>query len=221
VVHHPKEMKSSSNNIKHEASSDEDDDLPLVSRHVAKVQTSASRLPTTANGALTKEEDEYNSDDDMPLVRHAAVTNGAPKDKRKGKEKVSGAAKSNPVKMKTKAKAKEGVKAKVKPSLRKSTSPAQKGSAKAKPRASTKQKTNKKDQKTEGVDGPVRKFELPGQRRETPGKAEPLRMFYESMYKERIDLRKPSELAETWMLHHGLLDAKLAAKVYSARIRSR
>jgi hypothetical protein len=216
------DVKPSSMTIKNEASSDEDDDLPLVSRQVAKVQTSASRLPKTANGAVNSVYDEYNSDDDMPLVHHAAVANGPLKDKRKLEEKSSRSAKPNQVNKKAKSKSKEEAKAqKVKPPLRKSADPAQKVSTRAKPRASTKSRTSKKNQSAEGVEGPVRKFELPGQRRETPGKSEPLRLFYETMYKERIDLGKPSELAETWMLHHGLLDPKLAAKVHSARIRTR
>jgi len=61
---------------------------------------------------------------------------------------------------------------------------------------------------------PVRKFELIGQRRETPGKNEPMRLFYESMYHEKRQKGLRSDLAEGWMLTHGLLEPKTAEEVY-------
>ncbi|CAI5468809.1 unnamed protein product [Closterium sp. Yama58-4] len=52
-------------------------------------------------------------------------------------------------------------------------------------------------------------FDLPGQLREPPEENEPLRIFYESLYNQRPD----SEMAQIWMMEHGLLDEDEARRV--------
>lgn len=62
-------------------------------------------------------------------------------------------------------------------------------------------------------DAPTRKFEKLGQRRETPPENDPTRLFYQSMYREKVALGKKSLTAESWMLRNGLLDDSEAKKV--------
>ncbi|GBG82930.1 hypothetical protein CBR_g36457 [Chara braunii] len=73
----------------------------------------------------------------------------------------------------------------------------------------------KKQVKKKGKEEPDKKekekkvFDLPGQRYEAPEERDPLRIFYETLYQQRPD----SEMAEVWMMEHGLLsqeDAKVA-----------
>ncbi|CAI5525360.1 unnamed protein product [Closterium sp. Naga37s-1] len=52
-------------------------------------------------------------------------------------------------------------------------------------------------------------FDLPGQLREAPEENEPLRIFYESLYNQLPD----SEMAQIWMMEHGLLDEDEARRV--------
>lgn len=78
-----------------------------------------------------------------------------------------------------------------------------------KPRAKSSAKRVKKDDEEK----PTRKFEKPGQKRETPPANDPARLFYESMYNEKMRLGKRSEMAESWMLKHGLLDDVMTNKV--------
>lgn len=59
----------------------------------------------------------------------------------------------------------------------------------------------------------ARKFERAGQRRETPPDNDPSRLFYESMYNEKLKLGKTSSLAEQWMLRHGLLEEDVAREI--------
>lgn len=54
-----------------------------------------------------------------------------------------------------------------------------------------------------------KKFDLPGQIRESPEENEPLRVFYESLYNQRPE----SDMAQIWMMEHGLLDEDEARKV--------
>lgn len=78
-----------------------------------------------------------------------------------------------------------------------------------KPRA----KSGTKRVKKEDDEKPTRKFEKPGQKRETPPENDPARLFYESMYAEKMKRGKRSEMAEGWMLKHGLLDDDVANKI--------
>lgn len=57
------------------------------------------------------------------------------------------------------------------------------------------------------------KFEKPGQRRETPPANDPLRLFYHSMYREKVEKGVRSALAEDWMLKHGLLEEDEARRI--------
>ncbi|GJP61006.1 hypothetical protein CLOP_g9510 [Closterium sp. NIES-67] len=52
-------------------------------------------------------------------------------------------------------------------------------------------------------------FDLPGQLREAPEENEPLRIFYESLYNQIPE----SEMAQIWMMEHGLLDEDEARRV--------
>jgi hypothetical protein len=164
---------------------------------------------------MESEDDDVKSEDDLPLSRMVS-SNGASKVMRKQTQ-----AKVRPKTKDAKTEAKIGKEASA--SKRNTKANASAKIAKKPRKAVSEQKAKsrgKKSQKKNEGNPPARKFELPGQRREVPGKSEPLRLFYETMYKERIDLGKPSELAETWMLHHGLLEPKMAARVCAARVRS-
>ncbi|GJQ14447.1 hypothetical protein GpartN1_g6238.t1 [Galdieria partita] len=59
-----------------------------------------------------------------------------------------------------------------------------------------------------------KRFSNLGQRRETPPKGDPLRLFYESMYEEKKRKKEEATLAETWLLIHGLLEEDQAKSVF-------
>ncbi len=57
---------------------------------------------------------------------------------------------------------------------------------------------------------PKKEYDRPGQKKDPPDKLDSLRLFYESLYREK-GLR--SRMAMKWMLEHGLLPAELARKL--------
>lgn len=76
----------------------------------------------------------------------------------------------------------------------------------------TKKKKNKeqddvKDKKHRKV------YELPGQKHDPPEERDPLRIFYESLYEQR----PTSEIAEFWMMEHGLLSPEKAKKAFNKK----
>ncbi|GER44770.1 hypothetical protein STAS_21675 [Striga asiatica] len=58
-------------------------------------------------------------------------------------------------------------------------------------------------------------FDLPGQKRDTPEARDPLRIFYESLYKQVPD----SEMAAIWMMESGLLPKDVAKKVLDRKVK--
>ncbi|PON67807.1 hypothetical protein PanWU01x14_099750 [Parasponia andersonii] len=58
-------------------------------------------------------------------------------------------------------------------------------------------------------------YTLPGQRYDPPEEREPLRIFYESLSKQIPS----SEMAEFWMMEHGLLSPEGAKKAYERKQR--
>ncbi|XP_038885128.1 uncharacterized protein LOC120075630 isoform X1 [Benincasa hispida] len=58
-------------------------------------------------------------------------------------------------------------------------------------------------------------FNLPGQKYDPPEEREPLRIFYESLSKQI----PASEMAEFWMMEHGMLSPEKAKKAYDKKLR--
>ncbi|KAK6912741.1 hypothetical protein RJ641_022342 [Dillenia turbinata] len=58
-------------------------------------------------------------------------------------------------------------------------------------------------------------FTLPGQKYDVPEEREPLRIFYESLSKQI----PTSEMAEFWLMEHGLLSPERAKKAYEKKQR--
>ncbi|XP_022754593.1 uncharacterized protein LOC111302942 isoform X2 [Durio zibethinus] len=58
-------------------------------------------------------------------------------------------------------------------------------------------------------------YTLPGQKHDPPEEREPLRIFYESLLKQI----PTSEMAEFWMMEHGLLSLEKARKAYEKKQR--
>ncbi|KDP34149.1 hypothetical protein JCGZ_07720 [Jatropha curcas] len=58
-------------------------------------------------------------------------------------------------------------------------------------------------------------YSLPGQKYDPPEEREPLRIFYESLSKQIPS----SEMAEFWMMEHGLLSPERAKKAYEKKQR--
>jgi len=58
-------------------------------------------------------------------------------------------------------------------------------------------------------------YSLPGQKSDPPEEREPLRIFYESLSKQIPS----SEMAEFWMMEHGLLSPERAKKAYEKKQR--
>ncbi|BBN14205.1 hypothetical protein MPTK1_6g09770 [Marchantia polymorpha subsp. ruderalis] len=56
-------------------------------------------------------------------------------------------------------------------------------------------------------------FTLPGQKHEAPEERDSLRIFYESLHEQRPD----SEMAEFWMMEHGLLSPERAKKAFEKK----
>ncbi|XP_078440699.1 uncharacterized protein LOC144710733 [Wolffia australiana] len=53
-------------------------------------------------------------------------------------------------------------------------------------------------------------YDLPGQKHDPPEERDPLRIFYETLYKQLPS----SEMAQFWMMEYGLLPFELAQKIY-------
>ncbi|KAM7493315.1 hypothetical protein LguiB_027924 [Lonicera macranthoides] len=88
--------------------------------------------------------------------------------------------------------------------------------AKTEVKAKTTSSSSKSMTKTTSVKPREKKvFSLPGQKYEVPEEREPLRIFYESL-SEQIP---SSEMAEFWMMEHGLLSPERAKKAYEKKQR--
>ncbi|KAI4376958.1 hypothetical protein MLD38_014659 [Melastoma candidum] len=58
-------------------------------------------------------------------------------------------------------------------------------------------------------------YSLPGQKHDPPEEREPLRIFYESLFKQV----PTSEMAEFWMMEHGLLSPERAKRAFEKKQR--
>ncbi|KAI3460402.1 hypothetical protein Pfo_017065 [Paulownia fortunei] len=59
-------------------------------------------------------------------------------------------------------------------------------------------------------------FDLPGQKRDPPEERDPLRIFYETLYKQV----PASEMAAIWMMESGLLPKEEAKKVFDRKLKT-
>lgn len=75
----------------------------------------------------------------------------------------------------------------------------------------TKKKKNKGQD--DGKDKKRKVYELPGQKHDPPEERDPLRIFYETLYEQR----PTSEMAEFWMMDHGLLSPEKAKKAFNKK----
>lgn len=80
-------------------------------------------------------------------------------------------------------------------------------SSKNTPKKSSKDDTEKKEKKV---------YELPGQKHDPPDERDPLRIFYESLYQQN----PKSEMAQVWMMEHGLLAPDAAKKALERKKRN-
>ncbi|KAK3023790.1 hypothetical protein RJ639_043406 [Escallonia herrerae] len=71
----------------------------------------------------------------------------------------------------------------------------------------------------EGVRSGMKKekkvYDLPGQKRDAPDERDPLRIFYETLYKQMPN----SDMAAFWMMESGLLSKEVAKKVYEKKLK--
>ena len=85
----------------------------------------------------------------------------------------------------------------------------------SKKKSSTKKSSSKDKKKsktsTKTEKAPAKKFDLPGQKKETPEELDAIRMFYESAYQENPN----SEMAARWCLLHGLLPSAVATTLHT------
>ncbi|CAN8304684.1 unnamed protein product [Cochlearia groenlandica] len=86
-----------------------------------------------------------------------------------------------------------------------------------KPAVKKKEIEEKKTEKEEEVKKKREKkvYDLPGQKRDTPEERDPLRIFYESLYKQV----PTSEMAQIWLMESGLLSAEKAKKVLEKKLK--
>ncbi|KAK9742115.1 hypothetical protein RND81_03G149300 [Saponaria officinalis] len=85
---------------------------------------------------------------------------------------------------------------------------------------SIQQKHAKSEGKTIAPTTPVKKrekkvYSLPGQKHDPPEEREPVRIFYESLSKQL----PTSEMAEFWMMEHGMLSPEKARKALEKKLR--
>ncbi|KAL9230335.1 hypothetical protein vseg_005699 [Gypsophila vaccaria] len=78
----------------------------------------------------------------------------------------------------------------------------------------------KSEEKTMAPTTPVKKrerkvYSLPGQKHDPPEEREPLRIFYESLSKQI----PTSEMAEFWLMEHGMLSPEKARKALEKKLR--
>ncbi|XP_020550542.1 uncharacterized protein LOC105164743 [Sesamum indicum] len=74
---------------------------------------------------------------------------------------------------------------------------------------------SKADTKTVPKTREKKVYSLPGQKYDVPEEREPLRLFYESLSKQIPS----SEMAEFWLMEHGLLSLEKAKKAYEKKQR--
>ncbi|XP_039014602.1 uncharacterized protein LOC120144641 [Hibiscus syriacus] len=107
-------------------------------------------------------------------------------------------------KKKIESSSKQSVDSKQKTVVTKTEEKSKTSSSSSKTTASTKAKVREK-----------KVYTLPGQKHDPPEEREPLRIFYESL-SEQIPT---SEMAEFWMMEHGLLSPEKARKAYEKKQR--
>jgi hypothetical protein len=66
------------------------------------------------------------------------------------------------------------------------------------------------DEDADEDEGGADDYDMPGQTKATPEENEPLRIFYESLYRQK----PTSKMAEQYCLDHGLLPLERAQEVY-------
>lgn len=71
---------------------------------------------------------------------------------------------------------------------------------------SRKQPAKRKPRTKKEEEGVTAKYEKRGQRKETPPDNDSSRLFYQSMWREKHGKGRPSQVADCWMLRHGLLE---------------
>ncbi|CAL5359152.1 hypothetical protein CsSME_00049242 [Camellia sinensis var. sinensis] len=98
----------------------------------------------------------------------------------------------------------------------KSTTTVSKTEVKVKTASSSSKTTSSSSTKTTTVKTREKKvYSLPGQKYDVPEEREPLRIFYESLSKQIPS----SEMAEFWMMEHGMLSLERAKKAYEKKQR--
>lgn len=207
----PQLLYQDENGLEQEES--DEDDVPLSVRKVVAApvkQESTEQFSHRSNGHVKhelKEEDMETSDfdDDVPLAsirdivaKRAAMKAAAstPQKQVRSKVRKAPASRKTPVTKKPRTSAIKSEK------VTKTKKP---------PKSPVKRATKPKKEE----ESATRKFDIPGQRRETPPDTDPARLFYQSMYNEKMAKGKRSSIAEQWMLRHGLLDIKVAEKILS------
>ncbi|CAI0435699.1 unnamed protein product [Linum tenue] len=178
-------------------------------------------------------EDDERSLSSMVLARRKNPTNAGtvtpkprpkPAKVKKDDEDFDGAVKpkkgSSQVRSKAAAKLKKEEEDDEKPIARRSSAskPAKKESSvkkqkktevvKGKGSAGTQQNGTKKEKKV---------YSLPGQKRDPPEERDPLRIFYETLYKQIPN----SEMAQVWMMESGLLPKDKAQKVLDMKLKKK
>ncbi|KAL7166343.1 hypothetical protein ACSBR2_037089 [Camellia fascicularis] len=97
----------------------------------------------------------------------------------------------------------------------KSTTTVSKTEVKVKTASSLSKTTSSSSTKTTVKTREKKIYSLPGQKYDVPEEREPLRIFYESLSKQIPS----SEMAEFWMMEHGMLSLERAKKAYEKKQR--
>jgi len=171
--------------------SDSEEETKTKSKGKRTLKKKASLDESSESEQDFSSDDDYSSDDDVSLNKR----------KKSAGKKTPAKKASTPKTPKTAPKTKSSTKAKS-PATKSKSSTSTKSSTKAKP-TSTSTRSKKSDSASSKTQ---KKYDMPGQKKDTPPELDVLRMFYESAW-----LENPlNEMATKWVITHGLCPENLA-----------
>ncbi|XP_010533812.1 PREDICTED: uncharacterized protein LOC104809499 [Tarenaya hassleriana] len=175
--------------VKKEEVGEDEADEKCLSSLIRKKPASGNNAGSAMAAARKVKKEEYDEDDDKPIRSSLSGSRTKPAKKEENVEDDDN-----------------------KPISRRNSSAAAEKEKELKKRKIKKEEEGKK--RAAATQGEVKKrekkmYDLPGQKRDQPEERDPLRIFYESLYKQI----PTSEMAQIWMMESGLLPVVEARKV--------
>ncbi|KAK9271233.1 hypothetical protein L1049_026823 [Liquidambar formosana] len=196
-----------SKSVKKEEVEDEEDEKSLGSmlQDRKKKLTNATPTGSRPKQSKVKKEEELDDDLDKPVSKKNSTTKPD-----KDKPHASASPGSRPKQSKVN---KEELDEPI--SKKNSTTMPDKQQKKKKKNKEEEKKKAAKEAEQNGKKREKKVYDLPGQKRDPPEERDPLRIFYETLYKQVPD----SEMAQFWMMESGLLPKEEAKKTYEKKLK--